>query len=45
MKFTLGENDPTFWMAADFSDRSSLTFADGPAKINLNQKGEQQCQL
>ncbi len=35
MKFTTRGNDPTPWMAAD---RSSLTFADGYAHINLNQK-------
>ena len=35
MKFTCRENDPTSGMAAQ---RSSLTFADGPAHINLNQK-------
>ena len=35
MKFTTCENDPTYWMAAE---RSSLTFADGYAHINLNQK-------
>jgi hypothetical protein len=38
MKFTPRETDPASWMAAM---RSSLTFADGPAHINTNQKGEQ----
>ena len=35
MKFTSGGTDPTPWMAAE---RSSLTFADGTAHINFNQK-------
>lgn len=43
MKFTKHENNPTLWMAADFCDRGSLTFAHGPAHTPLNLKGEQQC--
>ncbi len=35
MKFTTGGIDPTPWMAAE---RSSLTFADSTAHINLNKK-------
>lgn len=43
MKLTRCEYNPTSGMAVDFSDRSSLTFADGPAHTTLNLKGEQQC--
>ena len=35
MKSTIRGTDPAPWMAAE---RSSLTFADGYAHINLNQK-------